>query len=324
MSTLQTQNNTPAVGVKGISEFLNSESIKGKFTEILGSKGVGFISSVLSVVNSNTNLANADRNSIYTSALISASLDLPINPNLGLAFLIPYKQKQPDGNYKDVCQFQISYKGFIQLALRSGQYQKINSSDVREGELISFDRMTGEIKFDWIQDTTERLKRRTIGFVSYFRLTNGYESTFYMTSEEIEAHAKKYSQTYKKYGSGLWKDEFNAMSLKTVTKLNISKNGPLSIEMSKAVIADQAVIKNDNFINNETIDVDTDYVDNQETALDVDSVNEAKQRANVIEHIQDSTTIKQLEQVKKMVDPEVDLDLFTIYDDKLRSLKAIK
>ena len=321
MSEVQTtnQNQLPATGVKGVSDFLQSDSIKNKFTEILGQKGIGFISSVLSVVNSNTSLQNADRNSIYTSALIAASLDLPINPNLGLAFLIPYKQRQSDGSYKDVCQFQVSYKGFIQLAQRSGQYQKINSSDVRDGEIVSFNRMSGDIEFNWIQNPTERLGKKIIGYISYFKLVNGFENSFYMTIEEIDAHAKKYSQTYKKYGTGLWKDEFDAMAKKTVTKLNISKNGPLSIELSKAVVADQSVIKNDNFATADTIDVETEYVDNQEVVIDVTAVNKSSERERVVAHIKKSKTVEQLAECLQGISDD-DFDLMVEYDTKKKEL----
>jgi len=318
------QNQLPATGVKGLSQFLNSDSVKSKFTEILGQKGVGFISSVLSVVNSNPMLQKADQNSVYTASLLAASLDLPINSNLGLAYIVPYKQKQPDGTYKDVAQFQLGYRGFKTLAQRSGQFLKMNDTDVKEGELLNFDRMTGEMKFEWIQDSKERLSKKTIGYLSYFKLLNGFESYYYMTTEEVEAHAKKYSQTYKKYGTGLWKDEFSAMSLKTVTKMNLSKNAPLSIEMQRAVLADQAVIKNDNFTSSESFDVETEYVDHEEVVLDVDAVSEAKQRARIVEHIANAKDLASLEQVKANVDPEQDLDLFTMFDDKARELKAKK
>lgn len=326
MSELQTtnQNQLPATGVKGLSQFLNSDSVKSKFTEILGQKGVGFISSVLSVVNSNPMLQKADQNSVYTASLLAASLDLPINSNLGLAYIVPYKQKQPDGTYKDVAQFQLGYRGFKTLAQRSGQFLKMNDTDVKEGELLNFDRMTGEMKFEWIQDSKERLAKKTIGYLSYFKLLNGFESYYYMTTEEVEAHAKKYSQTYKKYGTGLWKDEFSAMSLKTVTKMNLSKNAPLSIEMQRAVLADQAVIKNDNFTSSESFDVETEYVDHEEVALDVDAVSESKQRARIVEHIANAKDLASLEQVKANVDPAEDLDLFTMYDDKARELKGKK
>ena len=328
MSNLTTTNQAPIVGVKALSNFLNSDSIKSKFAEVLGDKdkGVAFVTSILSVVNSNGQLANADQNSLYTAALMAATLDLPINPSIGHSFLVPFNTKQADGTYKTMVQFQISAKGLKQLAMRSGQFLKMNDSDVREGEIESVDRMTGEIKFKWIQDDKERLTKPVVGFISYFKLQNGFESTFYMTKEEVELHAKKFSQTYKKFGTGLWKDMFEKMASKTVIKLHLSKDAPLSTSVQKALISDQAVIKNDKFVNSneQTVDVETEYVDHQEVPLDVEAVNEAKQRARIVEHIANAKSLDSLEKVRVNVDPETDLDLFTLYDDKARELKGKK
>jgi len=321
-------NQAPIVGVKALSNFLNSDSIKSKFAEVLGDKdkGVAFVTSILSVVNSNGQLASADQNSLYTAALMAATLDLPINPSIGHSFLVPFNTKQADGTYKTMVQFQISAKGLKQLAMRSGQFLKMNDSDVREGEIESVDRMTGEIKFNWIQDDKERLSKPVVGFISYFKLQNGFESTFYMTKEEVELHAKTYSQTYKKFGTGLWKEQFSKMASKTVIKLHLSKDAPLSTSVQKALISDQAVIKNDKFANSneDTVDVETEYVDHQEVALDVEAVSESKQRARIVEHIANAKDMASLEQVKANVDPESDLELFTLYDDKARELKDKK
>lgn len=255
--------------MKSVSQFLNSESIKKKFQEIIGKNANGFIASLLSTVNNNDLLQKADQNSIYTAALMAASLKLPINQNLGLAYIVPYGGK---------AQFQLGYKGFKQLAQRSGQFLVINDSDVREGEIVNHNRLTGEIEFNWEQEPAKRLKLKTVGYVSYFKLVNGFESTFYMTNEELLAHAKKYSQTFKKYGSGLWKDEFDGMSRKTVTKLNLSKNAPLSIELQRATIADQAVIKDfDPNKNEDAVIIDTDYVDSTDKSeKTVEQVTEEK------------------------------------------------
>ena len=323
MSQVQTTNQNQQVattGVKGLSSFLNSDGVKSKFTDILGQKGVGFISSVLSVVSSNTALANADQNSIYTAALLAASLDLPINQNLGLAYIVPYKTKQPDGTYKQMAQFQLGYKGFLQLAQRSGQFKTINSTDVKEGEIVSWDRMSGEMTFNWIQDSKERLSKKTIGYLSYFKLLNGFENSFYMTIEEIEAHAKKYSQTYKQYGTGLWKDEFDGMAKKTVTKLNLSKNAPLSIEMQRAVVSDQAVIKNDNFTKDEgAIEVDAQYVDHEEVPLDVTAVSETKERERVLKHIEKSKSVEELEKCLPGIADD-DIETYDLFQAKKKEL----
>jgi len=303
-------------GIKGISSFLNSEGIKGKFTEIMGQKGIGFISSVLSVVNSNGQLQNADQNSIYTSALMAASLDLPINPNLGLAYIIPYNTRQADGTWKVMAQFQIGYKGFKQLAQRSGQFVAIQESDVREGELKSHNRLTGVIEFDWIQDPKERLSKKVIGYVSYFELTNGFKSTFYMTKEEADAHGKKYSKTYQKYGSGLWKDEFDSMALKTVCKLNLSKNAPLSIEMTRAVIADQSVIKNFDPSSDENA-LEVEYADNKPDYEDAELISEQKEYQRITKHIETAKTQKELSKVEEHLKDEEQQDLFNQKKEKL-------
>jgi recombination protein RecT len=323
MSNLTTTNQAPVVGVKALSNFLNSDGIKNKFAEVLGDKdkGVAFVTSILSVVNSNGQLANADQNSLYTAALMAATLDLPINPSIGHSFLVPFNTKQADGTYKTMVQFQISAKGLKQLAMRSGQFLKMNDSDVREGEIESVDRMTGEIKFRWIQDDKERLTKPVVGFISYFKLQNGFESTFYMTKEEVELHAKKFSQTYKKFGTGLWKDMFEKMASKTVIKLHLSKDAPLSTSVQKALISDQAVIKNDKFANSteETVDVETQYVDHEEVVIDIDAVNKASERERVVAHIKKSKTIEQLEECLPAVSDD-DFDLIVMYDDKKKEL----
>lgn len=264
-------NNLPA-----IREFLNSKGISDKFKELLGQKAPGFITSVLQVVSSNKSLANADMHSIYGAAAAAAVLDLPINNNFGFAYIVPYNERQEDGSYKQIAQFQIGYKGIKQLALRSSEFVTMHDTDVREGEIKSHDRLTGHIEFEWIQNEDERLKKKVIGYASYFRLRNGFEKTYYMTVEELTAHGKRFSQTYKK-NFGLWKDDFDSMARKTVVKLNLSKNAPLSIEtqLSKALIYDQASIKDA-----ETMDVE--YVDN-------DEINEA---SNSVDGKKDAITDK--------------------------------
>jgi len=307
-----TQNNSPApTGVKGLSAFLNSDGIKKKFTEVLGSKANGFIASGLSVINSNDLLQKADANSVYTALLLAASLDLPINPNLGFAYIVPYGGK---------AQFQLGYKGFKQLAQRSGQFRVLNESDVREGELKTHNRLTGTMEFEWIQNSKERLSKPIIGYVSYFELVNGFFSTFYMTKEEAEAHGKKYSKTYQKHNSGLWKDEFDSMALKTVCKLNLSKNAPLSIEMQRAVVADQAVIKNFDPSSDDTLDIETEYVDNTPDPINPQAIAQKKGRDRVIENINSSTTLEQLKLCKAAIKDD-DLDLLIIYDDKKREME---
>ena len=318
-----TNQNAPIVGVKALSNFLNSDSIKSKFAEVLGDKekGVSFVTSILSVVNSNGQLANADQNSLYTAALMAATLDLPINPSIGHAFLVPFKTKQSDGSYKVMVQFQLSAKGLKQLAMRSGQFLKMNDSDVREGEIETIDRMTGEIKFNWIQNDKERILKPIIGYVSYFKLVNGFESTFYMTKQEVEIHAKTFSQTYKKFGTGLWKDMFDKMASKTVIKLHLSKDAPLSTSVQKALVSDQAVIKNDNFTQEDTVDIDAEYVDNENTHIDVNENSKRKERERIVKYIESSKDVETLEKCISAISDD-DEELVIMYDDKSRELKA--
>ena len=296
-------------GVKGLSTFLNQDKVKEKFAEIIGSDSSGFIASLLSVVNDNKLLANADQNSIYTAALMAASLKLPINQNLGLAYIVPYAGK---------AQFQLGYKGFKQLAQRSGQFKTMHDTDIREGEILSHNRLSGEIEFSWDQNSKNRLNKRVIGYVSYFKLLNGFESTFYMTVEELTAHAKKYSQVFRKYGTGLWKDDFDGMARKTVTKLNLSKNAPLSVEMQRATIADQAVIKDfDPSKNDDAVIIDAEYVDNEQDSRDPKEISEEKESLRIIEHIEKSKDLKKLAQVKDLLTND---DLKLLYTNKVKEL----
>lgn len=249
------------------------DEVKNKFQEMLGKRAASFITSVLQIASQNEMLSKAEPLSIYQSAAVAATLDLPLNNNLGFAYIVPYNNKQKDGSWKVVAQFQIGAKGFKQLALRSGQFITINDTDVREGELKHYDRLTGEIEFEWIQDVKERLSKPVIGYCSYFKLLNGFEKIFYMTVDELNDHGLRFSQTYKK-GFGLWKDDFDSMARKTVIKLNLSKNAPLSVEMQKAVVTDQALVKDA-----ETEDVE--YVDNEagvpDTETKIEQGNEKKE-----------------------------------------------
>lgn len=244
---------------------LGAESVKKRFQEILGKKAPGFISSVLSCVNSNNLLQTAEPQSVLNSAVIAATLDLPINPNLGFAAIVPYKDRMR-GN---IAQFQLMYKGLIELCLRSGQFSALIDEVVYEGQLVSKNKFTGEYIFDEDKKTSDK----PIGYMAYFRLVNGFEKTFYMTVEEVEAHAKKYSQSYKK-GYGVWKDDFDIMARKTVLKLLLAKYAPKSIEMQQAIIFDQAAVKND-LVKDDVNEAEIEYVDNDPQASLADMAAEA-------------------------------------------------
>lgn len=244
MSNVSTINQT--------KQLLNSDFAKQKIKEVVGNNIGSFSTSIIQIQQSNSMLSQANPKSILGAALTAATLNLPLNNSLGMAYIVPFRDNK---NNTVEAQFMIGAKGFRQLAIRSGQFMTIHETDVREGEIISRDRLTGAIEFDFIQDEKERSKAKVIGYVSFFELMNGFSSTFYMSKEEIEAHAKKYSQTYSR-GFGPWKDNFKAMALKTVVKLNLAKNAPLSIEMQSGIEKDQATI------DAETEDID--YVNNDD------------------------------------------------------------
>ena len=200
------------------------------------------------------------------AAMKATALDLPLDNSLGFAYCIPYKDNKRGVT---VAQFQLGYKGFKQLALRSGQFAIIpNATEIKEGELISRNRLTGECVFKFIEDDVERAKVKTIGYASYFRLMNGAESTFYMSVEEMERHALRYSQTYRSKTdyvkkSSKWSTDFDDMAKKTVIKLNLSKNAPLSVEMQDAIRADQSVQYKENVYNYVDNEIGVNIVDEQ-------------------------------------------------------------
>ena len=238
--------NTNLVALKG---YFNNEACMNNLRAMLGQKAQGFATSVLSVVNNNRLLQNAEPSTVYSSAMVAASLDLPINPNLGFAAIVPYGR---------VAQFQIMTRGLIQLAIRSGQYERITNAVVHKGELVKYDPFKDEYEFD----ASKRESDEVIGYMAYFRTIGGFEKFYYMTKDEVLAHGKKYS---KSFSSGPWKDNQEAMCLKTVTQLLLAKFGIMSIEMNRAIKYDQAVVKDDftNISSIEEIDTaEVEYIDN--------------------------------------------------------------
>ncbi len=248
--------------------YIRSGAVQGSIDQTLKDRADDFTTSLLTVINGNPVLQECDPQEVVRTALKAASMRLPIDPALGLAYIIPYnnntkiREKYVDDKgvqrlrdkwvKKYEPQLQIGWKGFVQLALRTQQYKTINVTDVREGEFKGQNRMTGSMDFDWIADETERNKQPIAGYVGYFRLTNGFEKILYMSVVELEGHAKKYSKSYAN-GNGKWADDKPAMSRKTVVKLLISKWGPQSTEIQKALRADQAAMGDEDTYN---------YVDN--------------------------------------------------------------
>lgn len=217
--------------VKGLME---NPSIKKRFEGVLKEKAPQYMSSIVNLVNSDTNLQKCDGMSVIASCMVAATMDLPVDKNLGYAWVVPYSSR---------AQFQMGYKGYIQLALRTGQYKAINVVEIREGELVSWNPLTEEIEVDF----SKRESDAVIGYAGYFKLINGFEKTVFWTKEEVNNHANKFSKTINSKNS-VWKSNFDAMAKKTVLRNLLSKWGILSIEMQKAYTADE------NLVNKEFMD----------------------------------------------------------------------
>lgn len=235
-------------------DFFSKPMVQEKLKELVGENAAAFATSVLQIVNSNSMLVNADPQTIFSAACMAATLNLPINNSLGFAYIVPFKNNKEN---KIEAQFMLGYKGYIQLAQRSGQFSRIAATPVYKGQLISENPLLG-YEFDW----SVKPSGDPIGYVAFFKLINGFTAELYMSKEDVMKHANKYSQTAKK-GFGVWKDQFEAMALKTVLKLLLSKQAPLSIDMQKAQMADQAIIRD--------VDKDEfDYIDHSESVADLE------------------------------------------------------
>lgn len=220
-------NQTAITPYQQLKQMINSDDIKARFKEILGQKSPGFLASLLNTVYLSDYLKDADPSTIMTSALTAAALDLPVDPNIGMSYIIPYNVKG-----RKVARFQIGYKGYIQLALRSGQYTTINVVEIYQGEEVKVDRLTGKVVLNGKRNGDD-----VIGYVAYFRLLNGFEKYLYMGKHEITEHAKKFSKSYGN-ATSVWTTNFDAMAKKTVLKALISKYGILSIQMQGVIESD--------------------------------------------------------------------------------------
>ena len=253
-----------ATGLKLFNQTITSVATQKYLADVLGERKASFVNNLTALVANNAMLQVCEPYTLMVAAMKATALNLPLDNSLGFAYVLPYKDNKKGIT---VAQFQLGYKGVKQLALRSGSFATIpNATDVRDGELISRNRLTGECKFNFIEDADEREKKPVIGFVSYFKLLNGAESTFYMSKSEMEKHALRYSQTYrstnpKVKGASKWTTDFNDMACKTVVKLNLSKNAPLSVEMQDALKADQSIMfERDKY----------EYLDNDQTDIDME------------------------------------------------------
>ncbi|MGA6102141.1 recombinase RecT [Psychrobacter pocilloporae] len=235
-----------------IKAYMNGQGVQRKLEELLGERKDVFLTSALQVVNGNKALQNASPESIFGAVVTAATLNLPINDNLGFAYIVPFKGQ---------ASFQMGYKGFVQLAQRSGQFKRISACKTYSGdtEQSVYERLTAFLP--------KEPKGEVTGYIAYFQLLNGFEAHLAMTNKEMASHAGQYSQSFKK-GYGVWKDNFEAMAQKTVLKLLLSKQAPLSIvpTLAEAVQADQAIIRD---VNGQQ---SYEYADNQpqQAAIEMD------------------------------------------------------
>ncbi|NCG67111.1 recombinase RecT [Bacillus coagulans] len=217
----------------GLKALLNTPTMQKKFEQVLDKKAPQFMSSLLNLYSGDPNIQAAEPMSIISSAMVAASLDLPVDKNLGYAWIVPFYDSKKGHK---AAQFQLGYKGYIQLALRTGQYKAINVIAVREGELKKWNRLTEEIELDLEGATSEKV----IGYCGYFKLINGFEKTVYWTKDEIEAHRIKHNKMKdKKALNNVWKSDYDAMAMKTVLRNMLGKWGILSIEMQTAISNDE-------------------------------------------------------------------------------------
>lgn len=261
----------------GITAYLTQDAVKNQINQVIsGKNGTRFISSVVSAVNNNPALQECTNQSILSAALLGESLNLSPSPQLGQYYMVPFNDK----NKGKVAQFQLGYKGYIQLAIRSGQYKKLNVLGIKEGELIRFDPMNEEIEVKLIEDEEAREQAPTIGYYAMFEYTNGFRKAMYWSRRKMEAHALKYSKGYQaKKGYTFWEKDFDGMAYKTMLRQLISKWGIMSIDMVSAMDADMAVINEDGT---------KDYVDNDDSVIDMEPEQPQQEPTQTAETPQDA------------------------------------
>lgn len=267
------------------NQTINHAETQKYLEKVLGEKKTDFVANLTTIVANERNLQECDPVTLMYAGINATTLNLPLNKNLGFAYVIPYKSKDKAGNTITEAQFQVGYKGYIQLAIRSGQFETMNVSDVREGEIEDYNILTGEMKFKTIKN---RQSLPVVGYVAYFRLTNGFWKMHYMTREEVDQHAHRWSKAYGK----LWTSDFDAMALKTCLKLLLTKYAPMYAEMqtiSTAIRYDQSVVR--------TQDNNPDYVDN--AVVDADAVEVNVNENNVVTDI---LKAKSFDEVQSILD----------------------
>lgn len=261
-------NNFPA-----LKQQLMTPAVRKSLEARIGDKTGTFITSVLNLCGQDKNLAECNPTLIVREALKAAALSLPIDKNLGFAYIIPYKDKAQNG--AQIPNFQMGYKGYIQLALRTGQYKHLNTGIVYEGEEMVVDRIRGTLAIKG-----EAVSEKATGYFVYMQLVNGFEKAIGWSAEKVENHAKKYSKNYRsKYGTPtIWQTDFNSMALKTMILQLVPKYGPMTIEMAEAMSYDQKAEDQDTRISNEIADAaNSDFIDITPGGPEESQINESEE-----------------------------------------------
>lgn len=261
------------------TQFMGADVVQKRAIQILGEKkALSFTSSIISAVQMNPGLQECEPKSIFNAALLGESLNLSPSPQLGQYYLVPFNNKSGKQ-----AQFQLGYKGYIQLAIRSGQYKKLNVLAIKKGELIKYDPLNEEIEVNLIDDEVEREETETIGYYAMFEYTNGFRKSIYWSKPKMIKHAEKYSAGYKAHkGYTFWEKDFDGMAYKTMLRQLISKWGIMSVEMQTAFESDMAVLKDDGT---------KEYIDNPANDNNV-----------IIEEVKEDKPQKQQENEKNEVD----------------------
>lgn len=268
------QNNITKKPQASFASYVKSDAVLTNISKTLGSatRGKKFVASIISAVNTNKQLQECDFPTIVSAGIVGDSLNLSPSPQLGHYYMVPFRDTK---NNRTVATFQLGYKGYLQLAIRSGQYKKINVVAVKDGELLSYNPFTEDIEVRAITDPLEREKAPTIGYYGMFELTNGFTKSMYWSKETMEEHAQKYSKGYAAHkGYTFWEKDFDGMAFKTILRQLISKWGIMSIEMQTAIETDMS-FKDDvssesvYFDSEETqqVEQDTEYVNRQDAKM---------------------------------------------------------
>ena len=290
----------------GIVDYLTAPMVKKQIANVVGkTNSTRFVSSIISAVQATPALASCTQKSILNSALLGETLDLSPSPQLGQYYMVPYNNK---GVYE--ASFQLGYRGYVQMAIRSGEYEKITVLPIKEGELKKWNPLDEEIEVELIADEEKRSKTKTIGYYGMFKLNNGFRKSMYWTYDKMLEHANKYSKGFAaRKGYTFWEKDFDAMACKTLIRQLISKWGIMSVEMQKAYKADMAVITSD--IKDSKADFEVDYVDNPEIDVLTGEVIEESEKATAfqVEKIKELVDVKNATQILKFYDVEKFEDL---------------